>query len=99
MEAIAELDTRSYDVFGDGDSDELEDLAIPGPIHDIGVGFLDWLLQAYVDRELTLAGEIEVSESPQRVESVALTGIELPRKIAREGQLALGFPFDDMTDH
>lgn len=99
MEAIAELDTRSYDVFGDGDLDELEDLAIPGPIHDVGVGLTDWLLQAYVDRELTLAGEIEISESPQAVASVSLTGIELPRKIAREGQLALGFPFNDLTDY
>ena len=98
MEAIAELDTRSYDVFGDGDLDELEDLAIPGPIHDVGVGLTDWLLQAYVDRELTLAGEIEVSESPQTVESVSLTGIEFPQKIACEGQLALGFPFNEMTD-
>ena len=90
MEVVAELDVRSFDL---GQLDELYALATPGPIHDIGVGLTDGLLQAYVDRELTLAGEIKVSRRRKGVDSICLTGVELPRKLANEGQLALGFPF------
>ncbi len=95
MEVTAELDVRSFDL---GELGELEALATPGPVHDIGVGLTDGLVQAYVDRRLTLTGEIQVSRQ-KGVDSAHLTAIELPRYVVDQGQLALGFPFNDFADY
>jgi hypothetical protein len=92
IDVIAELDVRAFDF-----TDEINDMATPGPIHDVGVGLTDGLIQTYVDRELTLVGEIDVSRSQDLLHSVSLTGIELPRNLASDGQLALGYQFNDFA--
>jgi hypothetical protein len=93
LEVLAELDVRAYDC-----NDEVDAMAMPGPIHDIGVGLTDGLTQAYIDREVTLLGEIEICEKTGFVDSVQLTDVEIPRKLIREGQLELGHPFGDLVE-
>lgn len=94
MEVLAELDVRAFDYNG-----ELDAMAMPGPIHDMGVGLRDGLWQAYVDREITLLGEITTpAEDYPPVDSVRFTDVEVPRKLIREGQLELGHPFGDLVE-